>query len=156
MYNLPAINSNITKRDLNIIAESTINELIDKGNIAEAIDVIAKMEYLIKEIRANNDFINYVRGYITLQGKEIELNTGTKIELAEVGVKYDFSKCNDEQLLNLEESKIQLDNLIKERQAFLKSLPSEGMDIVTPYGELVHVYPPSKSSTSSFKVTLKK
>lgn len=156
MYNLPAINSNITKGDLNIIAESTINELINNSNVTEAIDVIAKMEYLIKEIRSNKDFIDFVRGYVSLNGKEVELNTGTKIELAEVGTKYHYENCNDLMLEELNKQKSIIEETIKERQMFLRSLPLEGLDIVTIHGELVRVYPPSKTSTSSFKVTLKK
>ena len=156
MYNLPAINSNISKGDLNVIAESTINEIINNKNATEVIDVISKMEYLIKQIRSNEDFINYVRGYISLHGNSLELSSGTKMELAEVGVKYDYSNCNDDVIENLLSRQEEIEDLLKQRQLFLRSLPLEGMELVTIHGELKRIYPPSKSSTSSFKVTLKK
>jgi hypothetical protein len=155
MYNLPAINSNISKTELSIIAEHSINEIIENKNVGEVIDVIAKMEYLIKEIRSNKEFVEFVRGYISLNGKEYKLPTGTKIELAEVGTKYDYSNCNDSLLNELEEHKNMLDEKIKERQQFLKALPIEGIEVLQ--GDLLEkIYPPNKSSTSSFKVTLPK
>ena len=156
MYNLPALNTNITKTELSIIAESTINEVLNNKNPIEVIDVISKMEYLIKEIRSNKDFIEFIRGYISLEGKEVTTSSGSKIELAEVGVKYDYSNCGDLMLNELNEQKETIEAAIKERQIFLRSIPIEGMDIVTIHGELVKIYPPSKSSTSSFKVTIKK
>jgi hypothetical protein len=48
-----------------------------------------------------------------------------------------------------------LDNEVKERQAFLKALPITGIDIIDFNGEVLKVFPPSKSSITSVTVTLK-
>lgn len=80
---------------------------------------------------------------------------GVKFENAEVGTKYNYTLCNDPVLLQLEgDAKAAADRL-KERQEFLRKLPTEGIEIRND-DELVTIYPPSKSSTSSYKITLPK
>jgi hypothetical protein len=49
-----------------------------------------------------------------------------------------------------------LDEQIKDREKFLKSIPTEGIEIVDMDGVVKRVYPPSKSSTSSVKTTISK
>lgn len=81
---------------------------------------------------------------------------GVKFEIAETGTKYNFEKCNDPEL-PIWEAEIQaLTEKINKKKEFLKTLPIEGVEIHAGEGELVRVYPPSKSSTSSYKVTLGK
>jgi len=48
-----------------------------------------------------------------------------------------------------------VDEALKARKEFLKTVPIEGLTVVdTASGETVTVYPPSKSSNSSYKVSL--
>lgn len=80
---------------------------------------------------------------------------GVKFENAETGTKYNYSICNDQSLLLLEIDAKAAAEKLKERQEFLKKLPVEGVEI-RQEDELVRIYPPSKSSTSSYKITLPK
>jgi hypothetical protein len=48
----------------------------------------------------------------------------------------------------------QANEVLKARQDFLKTVPSKGMELKVD-DEVVTVYPPSKSSTTSIAVTLK-
>ena len=115
------------------------------------------MEAFIKEIRSSKDFIDMVRDEVTKEGSKAKVTvTGVKIELAETGVKYDFSQCNDYDLNCLLEESERLEVQIKERKEFLKLLPKAGVDVVTNFGEVLRIYPPSKSSTSNFKTTISK
>jgi len=79
-----------------------------------------------------------------------------KIEIKETGVRYDFSKCGDT-VWEMHDSQLSgLKDTIKKRELFLKSAPEKGVEIVDELsGELITVYPPSKSSTTSIAVTLK-
>jgi hypothetical protein len=156
MYNLPIISNELTKNQIKIVAESCVQQLIDNGAVIESADAVAKMELLIKEIRANKDYVEAVRDEVTKFGKSVTTPSGTKIELAEVGTKYDFSVCNDSVLNQLETSITELELMLKERKEFLKTVSIGGLDMVTPEGELIRVYPPSKTSTSSFKSTIQK
>ena len=45
---------------------------------------------------------------------------------------------------------------LEEREKWLKTIPSSGIDIMTDDGEIIKVYPPIKTSTTSFSVTLNK
>lgn len=156
MYNLPSVNPTLNKAQLHIMAESAVAEIGNKGGAIETCELLSKMELLIKEIKSNKDFIEYVRTEIGLFGKDYKTPSGTKIELAEVGVKYNYSNCNDIEIQELYQQEFELSEKIKKRQEFLKSLPYTGIEIVTPDGEVVKIYPPSKTSTSSVKTTIAK
>ena len=80
---------------------------------------------------------------------------GAKVEKAELGTKYDFTLCNDPKYHDYKAEQEKIDKEIKEREKFLKAIPGsiELTDETT--GEVVTVYPPTKSSKSGIKVTLK-
>jgi len=79
-----------------------------------------------------------------------------KFEIKETGVKYDFSKCEDEVLTRLYSQQSELDAKVKSRESMLKTVPAKGMIITDEEtGETFTVYPPAKSSTTSVAVTLK-
>jgi hypothetical protein len=156
MYQLPSISNDLSKGQIKIIAESVINELGESGRVLEAAETLTKMETLCKEIRGNREFIDFVRDEIEKYGKELVTVNGVKLELAEVGTKYDYSQCNDDVLSELEFQLTIMEAKIKERQNFLKTLPARGMEIIKDGGEVASIFPPTKSSTSSYKTTIKK
>lgn len=150
---LPQLSSGLTKTQIKIIAQNSVNELLNNGNILEAAEMISVMETFIKEVRASKEFTDYVRDEVSKNGKDITNPSGAKIELAETGVKYDFSNCGDHQLQMLQQQLESIETSIDERKKFLKTLPTSGIVIVDG-DEVYLVYPPSKSSTSSYKITL--
>lgn len=79
-----------------------------------------------------------------------------ELSIREAGVKYDYSNCNDTPYNELVAEKEKLDAKIKDRERFLKNVPTEGTTIVDEStGEAITVYPPSKSSKTIVSVTLK-
>jgi hypothetical protein len=78
---------------------------------------------------------------------------GYKVVVAEAGAKYHYENCNDSELEELLEEKKAIEEKIKDRQAFLKTLKT-GLNIVTKDGEAITVFPPAKTSTTSPKFTL--
>jgi hypothetical protein len=156
MYKLPELSNQITKTDIRTISNNMVFDVLNNGNIIESADAISKMEMLIKEIKSNSDWIDYLREEVAKSGSFVTTLSGTRIELAEVGVKYDYSICNDDILKSLVEEQERIELMIKERQTFLKTIPISGLDIVTINGELVTIYPPSRSSSSSIKTTISK
>ena len=90
------------------------------------------------------------------QGGKSFMYQNAKFERKEVGIKYDYSQCNDSKLVELEAELAQITELVKARQALLKSAPQGGLIVTDPEsGETYTVYPPSKQSTTSIAVTLK-
>jgi hypothetical protein len=112
------------------------------------------MEDIIDTIKNDVGYKNSVLQYAEQSGKSFEYQNA-KIDIREVGVKYDFSNCNDSLYLELESQQADLKDKVKQRAEFLKKAPIEGTKIVDDNGEVVTVYPPSKSSTTSIVVTLK-
>jgi hypothetical protein len=156
MFKLPELTTKITKSDIKTISNNMVADILNNGHIIESADALNKMETLIKEIKSNPDWIDYLREQVAMNGASVITSSGTKLELAEVGIKYDFTKCGDEMLNDLLAEQQRIDELVKERQTFLKTIPVSGIDVVTISGELVRLYPPSRSSTSSIKTTIAK
>ena len=152
---LPVLTSGLTKTQIKIIAQSSINELMSNGRILEAAEALTVMENFIKEVRSSKEFTEYVREEVGKNGKDITNPSGAKIELAETGTKYDYSGCNDSALIEVESKLVEIETLISDRKVWLKTIPAEGMEVVIG-DEIVRVYPPTKTSTSSYKITLSK
>ena len=141
-----------SKTDISKLASEIINESFDRGNVLELVEKIAATEELIKQIKGDVAFKNYALEKIE-NGYTSE--SGTRIEQCEAGTKYHFEKCNDPVLRNLYTRREVIDDKIKEREAFLKTVPSSGIEIL--FGdELVKVYHPYKTSVTTYKVTLSK
>jgi hypothetical protein len=156
MYQLPVVTNEVTKSQIKIIAEQTISGILEHGNIIEMADTFAKVELLLKEIKSSPNYIDYLRDEVSKYGKSHTTSSGTKIELAEVGTKYDYQTCGDFKLEELMNQMAILETAIKERQAFLKTIPLSGMDVLIEGGEVCKIYPPIKTSTSSVKCTIAK
>jgi len=156
MYQLPIVTNEVTKTQIKIIAQETICNLMDTGNVIDMADAFAKVELLIKEIKSTPAYIDYLREEVSKYGKSLTTSSGTKMELAEVGTKYDYQTCGDLELVNLNAQLLTIENAIKDRQTFLKTLPVSGIEIILDGGEVAKIYPPIKTSTSSVKCTIAK
>lgn len=156
MYQLPTLTNGISKSQLKIMADLSLQEIFENGKIIEAAEALSVMENFIKELRGNKQFTDYVRDEIAKNGKQLETQSA-KIELAETGVKYNFDNCGDPIYEQLEQQLQSIEADLKDRKEFLKTVPTSGLAVINEQtGELNTIYPPSKSSTSTYKITLKK
>jgi hypothetical protein len=134
-----------------------IVEAMDAGEL-NPLDIhyqVKAMEDFIKVLTGNSRYKDYVLTEGMKHGKSFEFN-GSKMEIKETGVKYDYSNCGDQEWSAIEVEINRRKELQKEREKFLKSVPAEGIEIVSnETGEVIKVYPPSKTSTTSIAVTLK-
>jgi hypothetical protein len=88
-------------------------------------------------------------------GKSFNYQTA-KIDIREVGVKYDYSECGSSALAKLYEKQAAINDAIKAHETYHKGLPSAGVQVVlSETGEVETHYPPAKTSTTSVAVTLK-
>jgi hypothetical protein len=156
-YSLPVISAGYTKTQLKIAADNVVNDIIENSNALPAAEALSAMENFVKEVKGNKQYIDFVREEIQKHGKAATTASGSKLELAEVGTKYDFSKCEDPKLLELIRKIDALDVELDNRKDFLKTVPLSGLLVTDEStGETYKVYPPSKTSTSSYKVTIAK
>ena len=80
---------------------------------------------------------------------------GHSITLKEIGVRYDFSICNDPEYEELSATITHTKEAMEKRESFLKSL-SENMTIVDDRtGEVVEIEHPNKTSKTNIAITLK-
>jgi hypothetical protein len=111
------------------------------------------MEDIIKQLTSSKEYKEICLTEAVKFGKTFE-HHNAKFEIKEMGVKYDYSNCNDPILNELKEKLQYLELEIKYRETLLKGLPSEGMEILIE-DELIRIYPPSKTSTTTVTVNLK-
>ncbi len=134
-----------------------IVEAIDAGDL-NPLDIhyqVKAMEDFIKMLTANSRYKDAVLTECMKHGKSFQFN-GSKMEIKETGVKYDYSKCGDPNWQILENQISELKDKQKAVEAHLKVLPAEGIEVVNAdSGEVIKMYPPVKTSTTSIAVTLK-
>lgn len=140
--------------------------ILDTGyGMFEYLEVLKFFENVNKQVRGDSqaripedkEFIQAVRDELSKYEKGKHTTTrGVKFEMAETGTAFDYSNCNDHQLKLLEIELASKKDEVEKRKEFLKSLPIEGLEILTDGGEVAKLYPPVKSSKSSFKITLAK
>jgi hypothetical protein len=87
------------------------------------------------------------------EGKRFD-KFGAKIEVREVGTKYNFDNCNDPVLSRLTEQKKQWSDLEKDRQSLLKTLRGKTELLDTETGEIINALPPVKTSKTGIVITL--
>lgn len=86
-------------------------------------------------------------------GKRFE-KFGAKIEVREVGARYNFDGCQDPVLVRLAEAKKQWSDLEKDRQNLLKTLRGKTELLDTETGEIIYALPPIKTSKTGVVITL--
>lgn len=140
------------------VAEMVANakEVVLSGNIdpLTAYINIQKMAKAIDEYNKDKDIRRVTLNALELYGQKTVTKGDAKLEISEVGTKYDYAATNDPKIAELYAMKKALDAEIKERESYLKALPSSGVQVVDPdSGEVATLYPPVKSSTTWIRTT---
>lgn len=108
-----------------------------------------------KNAQAAVRFNDLVLDAASKYGKEFQVHNA-EFSIRETGVKYDFSLCGDIQLDRILPEYDRISGIVTSRKDFLKSIPSEGIEMIDPEdGEVYRAFPPSKTSTTSIAVKLK-
>lgn len=136
-----------------VLAENAIQAVLEGevDPITAHINV-SKMELAIKTFKNDERVRDLTIRELWKYGKKGVFGDCT-MEEAEAGVKYDYSECGDSRLEELYRMRQALDSDIKEREAFLKSIPLSGVALPET-GEVV--YPPAKTSKTIIRTTFKK
>jgi hypothetical protein len=88
-------------------------------------------------------------------GKSFQYHNA-KVDIREVGVKYDYTGCGNSTLNELYQKQDAINDAIKDNESYLKQLPTSGIQVLNQStGEVETHYPPAKTSTTSVAVTLK-
>jgi hypothetical protein len=134
---------------------SQVIEGLDSG-YADPIKIISA----VKNMQAILDDIEKFAKPLVLDeldkcGGKLELH-GLSLQKKEAGVKYDYSCTNDQVYNYLSADMELLKNKIKEREAFLKTLPVDGQAVLDEEtGEAYKILRPIKTSTTTYMASLK-
>jgi hypothetical protein len=142
-----------TKSERQDFAQSVINSL--KEGLIDPLKVhlqVKCLEDIVKQLTSHPEYKDLTLTEAAKHGKTFELHNA-KFEIKEAGVKYDYSNCGDPVYNELAQKIAQLETEIKDRQAFLKAV-KPGTEILVE-DEVVVLYPPIKTSTTSITVNLK-
>lgn len=142
-----------SKAERQDFAQSVVNGLKEGHSDPLKVHLQVKcMEDLIKQITSHPDYKELTLDEAAKYGKSFEMHNA-KFEVKEMGVKYDYSACGDPIYNELSQKMAELEKEIKDRQAFLKAV-KPGTEILVE-DEVVILYPPVKTSTTSITVNLK-
>jgi len=116
---------------------------------------VKALEDMLETLKNSKDYKDAVLNAAVQNGKEFEYMSA-KFNVREVGVKYDYSKCESPSYDEIMSDYNDAAKRKKDMEDFLKKVPHSGLDIINGVtGEVTRVYPPAKSSTTSVAVSLK-
>ena len=81
---------------------------------------------------------------------------GAKMSVTEAGVRYDYSMCGDTKYNELVAQRVELEAQIKAREEFLKHIDGKQTIVDDATGEVMTLYPPARTSTTSLRVAFSK
>lgn len=141
-----------TKDEINSFADKLLTQ-IGNGEIDPLkIHVQLKaVETVIKRVNDNTFYKTAIRNASEMYGGKNFEAFGAKVELAEVGTKYNFDNCGHVYYNDVIAKISELEKQKKEYETLLKAI-KEATPMIFD-GEGVNVYPPIKTSTSSIKVS---
>lgn len=129
------------------VLNGSINPLdlpVKKKCIEMALDAAMKnekvQEVLFEEIRKH--------------GKHAD-HFGAKLEVMEAGTKYHYEVCEDIEWEKLDSQEKAIKERKKEREKFLQAVKSEFVYTEDSTGETWKIFPPTKTSTTTIKTTMK-
>ena len=141
--------------------KSTAAALVEKVKNGEADPITAfatiKAMYeclgqLLKDKEAVEATINQVKKY----GRTGASFNGANLCITEIGIRYDYSVCQDPEWDELSRQKSELETKLKERETFLRGVTKPQTIVIEETGEVKTIYGPAKTSATSIKVTFAK
>src|SRR6059058_1325800 len=131
IYPVPVFREGLSKTKINELAEACISVVLEEGNPIQIAETLSAMEEFIKQVKKDSRFTQYVRDELIKENGKFTSPSGAKLEIAEVGVEYDFSACNDSELGLLQQQCDSADNALRLRKEFLKTIPPTGLTVVS-------------------------
>lgn len=156
MKNLPAIFTGTapSKTEIADQCQVIINEINETGNALKVATTMKAMEIAMKTIKEgiSDAIMDEADKY---EGKTFDFD-GHALSIREAGARYDYSNCGDPYMDDYLEEMKSLKAKIKDREAFLKAIKDKATIVDERTGDVAEVYPPSKTSTTSLTINLKK
>lgn len=143
-----------TKGQMEAFSGSLAEAYADSPSLAQLVEIRKLHNVLdgfLRDRRVVDATVNLVEKY----GRNTMVGE-TRIEIKETGTKYDFTVCDDPVWTALKEQEDAVAERRRQREAYLKILTRKKEEIVEETGEVASIFPPARTSTTSFAVTFKK
>jgi hypothetical protein len=147
---LPSIKEGLSKKEITDLAEQSVNNVLEQGNVFQVAEALAAMEEFVKNVRKDERFVEFLREELTKHRGRLTTNSGARIETCEAGVMYDYSSNGEWRELDQ-----QIKILTDQRKAVeekLRKLAPGRMAVDPETGEVLEG--PIKTSKSTYRITL--
>jgi hypothetical protein len=137
----------------------TFREEVLEGNIPplKAAAILKGMEDTVKTLRGDILIRDCVMEELERYPEKVVKYNGVTFTKKELGTKYDYSICCDPEWMRLKVGYDVLTAQLKQREAFLKNIPPEGVTVINPgTGEVVHIMQPLKTATEGYSISYDK
>ena len=147
---LPSIQEGLSKKQIAQLADQSVGHVLEDGNVFQVAEALAAMEEFVKTVRRDERFVQFLRDELVKHHGRLVTNAGSKIELCEAGVTYDYSangewRSLEEQITVLQERKKEVEDKLR------RVAPGrESVDMET--GEIIEGA--FKRSKSTYRITL--
>jgi hypothetical protein len=143
------------KSEIERVANEMVQGIID-GNVQTEKALLTIRAIRMAMESAEDKIKDQVIDELHRRGKEGFDVYGAKVNLKELGVKYDYTNCLDPIWNDLDAELKRVSDLKKEREAFLKSITKAMTYVDDSTGEVVTIQPPIRQSTTSYTITFAK
>lgn len=147
---LPQISEGLSKKQITTLAKSSVDNVLEEGNVAQVAEALAAMDEFVKTVRKDDQFIDAMRDELAKHHGNIKTTSGARIEMCEAGVAYDYTEDPSWRYLNE-----QINELMAQRKAMeekLRQIPPGKMMVDHETGEVF--VGPLKTSRSTYRITL--
>ncbi len=164
-YNTPDISKIGAFAAAKHLYDNIISKKYTAVQVAEMLKFVEETSKQLREIEDDNG----KNGFVELVRKEIKdskysegliTKNGTKFELFEAAIRNDYSVCGDPVWSRISKEIDLLKEMLKEREAFLKTIKEEQFfeNLQDPFNKEVYsnvkIHPPISSSTPTYKQTM--
>ena len=149
---LPSIREGLTKKQVAELADQSVGNVLEEGNVFQVAEALAAMEEFVKNVRKDERFVEFLREELVKNRGRLITNSGARIEVCEAAVNYDYSANGEWRELDE-----QIKNLCEQRKAVeekLKKLAPGRITVDPETGEVIEG--PVKTSKSTYRITLSK
>jgi hypothetical protein len=149
---LPSIKEGLNKKQIAELAEQSVDNVLEEGNVFEVAEALAAMEEFTKTVRKDERYVQFLRDELTKHHGRLTTTSGAKIEICEAGVSYDYS--HSAEWREIEEQIQYLQQKRKEIEEKLRKVAPGRMAVDPETGEVIEGA--FKTSKSTYRITLAK
>lgn len=149
---LPHIKDGLTKKQIAALAEQSVEQVLEDGNVFEVAEALAAMEEFVKQVRKDERYIQFLRDELAKHHGTLHTNSGAKVELCEAGVTYDYTHHAEWRQLDDEMKAIAARK--KAVEEVLRSIRPGKMGVDPETGEVFTGA--DRTSKSTYRITLAK